>query len=33
MMQMADIAIVADANAVLEELAQLVAGTTQVGAA
>ena len=33
MMQMADIAIVADANAVLEELVQLVTGATQVGAA
>jgi electron transfer flavoprotein alpha subunit len=33
MMQMADIAIVADANAVLEELVQLVTGASQVGAA
>ena len=33
MMQMADIAIVADANAVLEELAQLMPAQTQVGAA
>jgi len=33
MMQMADLAIVADANAVLEELAQLMHVDTQVGAA
>jgi electron transfer flavoprotein alpha subunit len=33
MMQMADLAIVADANAVLEELAQLMPAQTQVGAA
>jgi electron transfer flavoprotein alpha subunit len=33
MMQMADLAIVADANAVLEELAQLIPAQTQVGAA
>ena len=32
MMQMADLAIVADANAVLEELAQLMPAQTQVGA-
>jgi hypothetical protein len=33
MMQMADIAIVADANAVLEELAQLMHINNEVGAA
>ncbi|MDA2967046.1 MAG: mycofactocin-associated electron transfer flavoprotein alpha subunit [Actinomycetota bacterium] len=33
MMQMADLAIVADANAVLEELAQLMPAQTRVGAA
>jgi hypothetical protein len=33
MMQMADIAIVADANAVLEELARLMQINNEVGAA